>query len=131
MSKDHKMSGRVSDIVASWELKTGTSSSEIDLNVPFTFEAIEVVRISYANDYKEVGYSGLYSSDLVGDVNPIGTFADASAAVDSGYKMRFQAAKQAKGKCTFRWSNPGAFIDRAGKIYVHLRFYESASSCDY
>lgn len=128
-SKSEMKHGRVSDIIVSWECKTGTSESTVDLNVPFTFGAAEVLRISYAKDSKELGFSGLYSSDLFGTSDPIGTFSDSLAATDSGYKMRFQAPSQKKGKCIFRWNNPGTFIDRTGVIYVHLRFYENGEDC--
>ena len=119
-----KTKPRVYDLIVSWTCATGTSEKIIPVNVPFTFEAVEAVRISYNEDYKKVGYSSLYCSDIFGSADPIGTFADASAAVDSGVKSQFYPAKQTKGSISFRWNNPGVFIDRTGNIFVHLRFYE-------
>jgi len=69
------------------------------------------------NEFSQLKCSSLFAGDI------FATFSDSSTPTDSNFELSFVSPRTISGTHTFMWSQPTGG-DRAGIIYVHLRFSE-------
>lgn len=112
-----KAKARTMDKILSWSC-AGIQTISQTINIPFNVSRVQCVRLSYARDDTEDGFTALQCPNLFGS-ETIGTFSDSKAATDSGFDQIWQSSRQISGSHTFTWADA-----RGGTLFVHLRFFE-------